>query len=111
VLEYNEAHTQRGNDLKVAKPCSSYDRDAAVVVGYLLSRPDCNGRIGTIGMCLGGHLALRCALLPKVSFETQYWLVIYVKACWCVCALSFVCLPVSLFDCLFVCLFAVCLVG
>lgn len=35
-------------------------------MAFLLGHKNCNGRIGTIGMCLGGHLAFRCALLESV---------------------------------------------
>jgi len=31
-----------------------------------LRHPTSNGRLGTIGMCLGGHLALRAAFNPSV---------------------------------------------
>ncbi len=37
----------------------SYDADSYKTVDYLLSLPTCTGRIGTTGMCLGGHLALQ----------------------------------------------------
>jgi dienelactone hydrolase len=31
-------------------------------VDFLLNLPECNGRIGTFGLCLGGGLAFRAAL-------------------------------------------------
>lgn len=36
-------------------------------VDYLRSLPTCTGKIGATGMCLGGHLAFRAALDPRVS--------------------------------------------
>lgn len=46
---------------------AAYDEDATLSVDYLLSLPTCNGRIGATGMCLGGHLAYRCALDQRVK--------------------------------------------
>jgi dienelactone hydrolase len=40
----------------------SYDEDSYKTVDYLLSLPTCTRRIGSTGMCLGGHLALRAAV-------------------------------------------------
>lgn len=48
----------------------SYDQDVTKTVDYLLTHPNCNGRIGSTGMCLGGHLALRAGVslpLPTPS--------------------------------------------
>lgn len=42
-------------------------------VSTLLSLSTCNGRIGATGMCLGGHLAYRCALDSRVSAAVSYF--------------------------------------
>lgn len=52
---------------------SAYDEDAALTVDVLLSIPSCNGRIGATGMCLGGHLAYRCALDRRVAATVCYF--------------------------------------
>lgn len=39
----------------------------------LLALPTCNGRIGATGMCLGGHLAYRCALDRRVAAAVCYF--------------------------------------
>lgn len=72
VLEYNQHDTDRGNKNKVGKPVQAYDTDNEALVRLLLARPDCNGRIGTVGMCLGGHLALRCGFVPEVRPAGPY---------------------------------------
>ena len=46
---------------------AAYDEDAKLSVVYLLSLPTWNGNIGATGMCLGGHLAYRCALDQRVK--------------------------------------------
>jgi carboxymethylenebutenolidase len=67
ALTYDDKGTDRGNILKVTKPLENYDRDAECMIDYLIARKDCNGRIGTVGMCLGGHLSFRCAFSSRVS--------------------------------------------
>jgi len=57
----------------VSKKLSAYDEDATLSVDTLLSLPTCNGRIGTTGMCLGGHLAYRCALDARVAAAVCYF--------------------------------------
>lgn len=52
---------------------SAYDEDAALSIDTLLSLPTCTGRIGTTGMCLGGHLAYRCALDKRVQAAVCYF--------------------------------------
>lgn len=52
---------------------SAYDEDAELSVTALLALPTCNGRIGTTGMCLGGHLAYRCALNKRVHAAVCYF--------------------------------------
>ena len=52
---------------------SAYDEDAALSIKTLLSLPTCTGRIGTTGMCLGGHLAYRCALDRRVQAAVCYF--------------------------------------
>lgn len=60
ALAYTAEDTDKGNRYKCMKSIHGYDVDAAAVVAYLKSRKECNGRIGAVGMCLGGHLAFRC---------------------------------------------------
>ena len=66
VLGYDDAGKLRGNDLKYSTPLSVFDEDAGVVIAALGRHPRCNGRLGAIGVCLGGHLALRCAFRREI---------------------------------------------
>jgi carboxymethylenebutenolidase len=66
VLAYDQAGADKGNGDKFAKELSSYDADARAVLDHLKSREDCNGRLGAMGICLGGHLAFRAAMNPDV---------------------------------------------
>jgi carboxymethylenebutenolidase len=62
VLAYDQAGSDRGNALKTTKELAAYDADARAVLDNLASRPDCTGRLGAIGICIGGHLAFRTGM-------------------------------------------------
>ena len=66
VLAYDQAGADKGNANKIGKPVAGYDSDARAALDYLLSRPDCTGRLGVMGICIGGHLAFRAAMNPDV---------------------------------------------
>ena len=73
VLGYDDAGKNRGNALKQIIPMSDFDADARAVVGSLLKHPGCNGRLGAVGICLGGHLAFRAALLPEIRATACFY--------------------------------------
>jgi carboxymethylenebutenolidase len=66
VLAYDTDGTARGNAHKIAKEISAYDSDARAVLDYLKSRDDCTGKLGVMGICIGGHLAFRAAMNTDV---------------------------------------------
>ncbi len=67
AFAYDKPGTDRGNALKIAKELLSYDADARAVIDHLLGNESCSGRIGTLGICLGGHLAFRAAMNREVE--------------------------------------------
>ena len=73
VLNYDAAGTDRGNTLKFTKPVAAYDADAQAGLTALQEHPACDGRLGTFGVCLGGHLAYRAALDPRVSAAACFY--------------------------------------
>ena len=73
ALAYDQAGSDRGNELKTAKELASYDAGARAVLDHLKSRPDCTGKLGTIGICIGGHLAFRCAMQPDVRAAVCFY--------------------------------------
>jgi carboxymethylenebutenolidase len=66
VLPYDQPGADKGNAYKIAKEVSAYDSDARAAFDYLKARPDCTGRLGVMGICIGGHLAFRAAMNPGV---------------------------------------------
>jgi carboxymethylenebutenolidase len=73
VLAYDQAGADRGNELKYAKALASYDDDARVAVDWLKAHDRGNGRVGSLGICLGGHLAFRTAMLPSVAAAVCFY--------------------------------------
>ncbi len=66
VLAYDEAGAARGNRHKTAKVLANYDSDAHAALDFLRSLPSCTGKLGVMGICIGGHLAFRAAMQPDV---------------------------------------------
>src|SRR5438552_5102313 len=66
VLAYDQAGADRGNAHKTAKEIAAYDSDARAGLDYLASHASCTGKLGAMGICIGGHLAFRAAMNPDV---------------------------------------------
>lgn len=62
VLAYDDAGKNKGNSDKTTKALEHHDSDTQGIVDYLCAQPYCNGKLGTMGVCIGGHLAFRAAL-------------------------------------------------
>ena len=73
VLAYDQAGADAGNAHKIAKPVEAYDSDARAALDYLKSRAECTGRLGVMGICIGGHLAFRSAMNPDVRATACFY--------------------------------------
>jgi carboxymethylenebutenolidase len=73
VLAYDDAGREKGNADKAAKPAESYDSDNAAMIAYVKQQAWCNGEIGAMGFCIGGHLAFRAALQPAVKATACFY--------------------------------------
>ncbi len=74
VLAYDPAGTARGNADKLGKPIAAYDADAAAAIDHLLAaETGTTGRVGAIGVCIGGHLAYRAALDARVAATACFY--------------------------------------
>ena len=73
VLSYDQAGSDRGNLDKYAKELASYDDDARSLLRHMAGMEQCSGRLGVVGICLGGHLAFRAAMNPEVSAAVCFY--------------------------------------
>ena len=73
VLGYDQAGSDKGNADKSAKELSSYDEDARALLEHMAGMEQCSGRLGVIGICLGGHLAFRAAMNPEVAAAVCFY--------------------------------------
>ena len=73
VLAYDSAGADRGNALKTTKSLDAYDSDARAVLKYLATHPASTGKLGCMGICIGGHLAFRAAMNPEVLATTCFY--------------------------------------
>lgn len=72
-FQYSPSDTDKGNRYKTEKTLTSYDDDARACIDHLVARADCNGRLGCVGICLGGHLSLRCAMNPQIRAAVSFY--------------------------------------
>jgi len=61
VLPYDQGGADRGNALKLEKELRGMDGDSRAALDFLKSHPNCTGKLGTLGICIGGHLSFRAA--------------------------------------------------
>ncbi|MBY0522525.1 MAG: dienelactone hydrolase family protein [Gemmataceae bacterium] len=73
VLAYDDAGKNRGNLHKQTIPLAVFDEDIRVALAALEAHPNCNARLGAVGICLGGHLAFRAALQPRVRAAACFY--------------------------------------
>lgn len=67
VLGYDDMGKDKGNSDKATKPLESHDSDTAAMVDFVRRQPWSQGKIGAMGVCIGGHLAYRAAVNPDVA--------------------------------------------
>lgn len=53
---------EAARDLFRSSETATITADVISGVGYLKSRPDCTGKVGTVGFCYGGGVSLQCAV-------------------------------------------------
>ena len=73
VLAYDADGSERGNFLKFEKPVAAFDSDAKALIDWIVARPYPWQAVGTWGFCLGGHLAFRSALDPRVASSACFY--------------------------------------
>ncbi|MGE3807926.1 MAG: dienelactone hydrolase family protein [Gemmataceae bacterium] len=73
VLGYEDAGKNKGIAYKTKKKLDHFDADAAAVVKALQADGLCNGRVGAVGFCIGGHLSFRAAFQPGVKAAACFY--------------------------------------
>ncbi|EHN03305.1 YDL086W-like protein [Saccharomyces cerevisiae x Saccharomyces kudriavzevii VIN7] len=74
ALPYDVQGTDVGNEYKIKKPLESYDEDNKLCCDLLFQLLQFDGKkVGSTGMCLGGHLAFRALLDKRVSCATCFF--------------------------------------
>ena len=73
VLAYDTPGADKGNACKLGRPVKAYDDDARAALAHLAAHPCCTGRLGAFGICIGGHLAFRCAMNPSVAAAACFY--------------------------------------
>ena len=73
VLGYDQAGADAGNRHKVGKSVAAYDDDARAVLDHLQAREDCDGKLLSMGVCIGGHLAFRAAFDVRVRAAACFY--------------------------------------
>lgn len=68
AIEPSDLGKMRGNDNARRSAIADYDRDAEAVLAWLKSDSRvASDRLGSMGFCIGGHLAFRAALKPEIK--------------------------------------------
>jgi carboxymethylenebutenolidase len=73
VLPYDQGGAEKGNAHKIAKELAAYDSDARTTLDYLKNHAACTGKLGAIGICIGGHLAFRAAMNTDVRAAVCFY--------------------------------------
>ena len=73
VLGYDDAGRIKGNQDKTQKDVQSYDSDNLSMIAFAKAQDWCNGHIGAMGFCIGGHLAFRAALQAEVKSAACFY--------------------------------------
>jgi carboxymethylenebutenolidase len=67
VIEPSDLGRMQGNEAARRTEIAEYDADADAAIAWLQAEAQvAPGKLGTMGFCIGGHLALRAALQPAV---------------------------------------------
>ncbi|MBO3460247.1 dienelactone hydrolase family protein [Aetokthonos hydrillicola Thurmond2011] len=68
VIEPDDLGRMRGNDDARRTPIADYDADCRAVIEFLKAESSVfSDKIGTLGFCIGGHLAFRAAFHDEIK--------------------------------------------
>jgi carboxymethylenebutenolidase len=67
VLAYDDTGKDKGNADKFSKPLEHHDSDTQAMIDFAQQQTYCTGKIASMGVCIGGHLAFRAALNKRIA--------------------------------------------
>ena len=68
VIEPDDIGRMRGNDNARRTAVAGYDADCRAVIEFIKAESSVNpSQIGTLGFCIGGHLAFRAAMMSEIK--------------------------------------------
>jgi carboxymethylenebutenolidase len=72
ALDFDDAGKRAGQAGAAATTTAQFDSDRVAVLDFLARRPDV-GELFAAGFCIGGHLAFRAALDPRVAATVCFY--------------------------------------
>jgi carboxymethylenebutenolidase len=73
VLAYDEAGHKQGRAYHDAFDYAQGVKDMQAAISVLRARPECNGRVGVVGFCLGGTMAYLAAARTDADAAAGYY--------------------------------------
>jgi carboxymethylenebutenolidase len=74
AIPFDDAGRTRGQDDAAKTPVAQFDEDRRAALDYLARHPQVAGKqLGAMGNCIGGHLAFRAALDPRVRATVCFY--------------------------------------
>jgi carboxymethylenebutenolidase len=73
VLAYDEAGHKQGRAYHDAFDYAQGVKDMQAAISVLRARPECNGRVGVVGFCLGGTMAYLAATRTDADAAAGYY--------------------------------------
>ena len=68
------ADQEKARDLFAATDRAVIDADVVAGVSYFAERKDCSGKLGVVGFCYGGGMALQCAVeRPEIAAAVAFY--------------------------------------
>jgi carboxymethylenebutenolidase len=72
-LPYTEEGVARARELWAQLDIEQFARDLQYIIDGVRSRPDCTGRIGALGFCLGGTFAFVASARYSINAAVSYY--------------------------------------
>lgn len=72
-LSYDEAGLQKARQLWAALDVEQFSTDVGDIVAALRARPDCNGKVGIVGFCIGGTVAYLASAKHAIDAAVSYY--------------------------------------